>query len=80
MRHISWFSCGAASAVAAKKTVELYGKDHEVRIINNPVKEEHHDNMRFLKDVESWIGLKIEFAVCCIVVSVIKKYTPNAHD
>ena len=58
-----WFSCGAASAVAAKKTVELYGKDHEVRIINNPVKEEHHDNMRFLKDVESWIGLKIEFAV-----------------
>ena len=58
-----WFSCGAASAVAAKKTIELYGKDHEIRIINNPVKEEHPDNMRFLKDVEEWIGYKIEFAI-----------------
>lgn len=57
-----WFSCGAASAVAAKKTIEIYGKEHEIRIINNPVKEEHNDNMRFLKDVESWIGQKIEFA------------------
>lgn len=58
-----WFSCGAASAVAAKKTIELYGKDHEIRVINNPVAEEHHDNMRFLKDVESWLGVKIEFAI-----------------
>lgn len=58
-----WFSCGAASAVAAKKTIEIYGKDHEIRLINNPVKEEHPDNLRFLKDVESWLGHKIEFAV-----------------
>ena len=58
-----WFSCGAASAVAAKKTIEIYGKDHEIRIINNPIKEEHTDNMRFLKDVEEWIGCKIEFAI-----------------
>lgn len=57
-----WFSCGAASAVAAKKTIELYGKDHDIRIINNPVKEEHEDNLRFLKDVEKWLGIKIEFA------------------
>ena len=57
-----WFSCGAASAVAAKKTIELYGKDHEIRIINNPVKEEHEDNLRFLRDVEKWLGVKIEFA------------------
>lgn len=57
-----WFSCGAASAVAAKKTIEIYGKNHEIRIINNPVSEEHEDNLRFLKDVESWLGVKIEFA------------------
>lgn len=57
-----WFSCGAASAVAAKKTIELYGKNHEIRIINNPVIEEHQDNMRFLKDVEAWLGQRIEFA------------------
>lgn len=57
-----WFSCGAASAVAAKKTIELYGNTHEIRIINNPIKEEHPDNLRFLKEVERWIGLPIEFA------------------
>jgi hypothetical protein len=58
-----WFSCGAASAVAAKKTLEIYGKEHEIRIINNPVLEEHQDNQRFLRDVESWLGHKIEFAI-----------------
>lgn len=51
-----WFSCGAANAVAAKKTIEKYGKKQEVRIINNPIKEEHPDNQRFLKDVEKWLG------------------------
>lgn len=64
-----WFSCGAASAVAAKKTVEKY-VGHNVRILNNPVVEEDEDNRRFLKDVEAWIGVKIE-----IVTS--KKY-PSA--
>lgn len=58
-----WFSCGAASAVAAKKTIEKYGSTHEIRIINNPVKEEHEDNLRFLKDVELWLGKTIEFAI-----------------
>lgn len=58
-----WFSCGAASAVAAKKIIEIYGNDHEIRVINNPVAEEHPDNYRFLKEVENWIGVKIESAV-----------------
>jgi hypothetical protein len=58
-----WFSCGAASAVAAKKTIELYGQDNNIRVVNNPVKEEHPDNQRFLKDVESWLGLTIEYAI-----------------
>jgi len=58
-----WFSCGAASAVAAKKTIELYGKDNTIRIINNPIKEEHEDNQRFLIDVEKWLGLPVEHAI-----------------
>jgi len=58
-----WFSCGAASAVAAKKTVELYGKTHNILIVNNPVDEEHPDNLRFLADVVEWVGLPILSAV-----------------
>ena len=54
-----WFSCGAASAVAAKLTIENYD---DVRVIYNPVINEHPDNLRFLKDVEKWIGQKIELA------------------
>lgn len=59
---VVWFSCGAASAVAAKKTIEKYGDTHNIRIVNNPVKEEDSDNIRFLKDVEKWLGYTIEFA------------------
>ena len=55
-----WFSCGAASAVAAKLTLEKYS---DVRVINNPVAEEDEDNRRFLRDVETWLGVKIESAV-----------------
>ena len=57
-----WFSCGAASAVAAKKVIEKYGKNNTIRIINNPIKEEDADNQRFLKDVETekdiWVAFK----------------------
>lgn len=58
-----WFSCGAASAVAAKITLEKYGKDNNIRVVNNPVVEEHEDNQRFLKDVERWLGVEIEYAI-----------------
>lgn len=62
--HITvWFSCGAASAVAAKKTLEKYGEIATIRIVNNPVSEEHEDNQRFLFDVEKWLGVKIESAI-----------------
>lgn len=55
-----WFSCGAASAVAAKRTVEKYGDIATIRVMNNPIVEEHDDNQRFLRDVEEWIGVPIE--------------------
>lgn len=54
-----WFSCGVASAIAAKKTIEKYGDTHNILIVNNPVINEHPDNLRFMADVEKWIGQKI---------------------
>lgn len=73
-----WFSCGAASAVAAKKTIEQYGETHNVIVVNNPVANEHEDNTRFLKDVEKWIGQEIRFATnpdfpSCDIVDVFEK-------
>jgi hypothetical protein len=56
---VVWFSCGAASAAALKLTVERYPEE-TVRAINFPIAEEHHDNRRFLLDVEKWTGVKIE--------------------
>lgn len=62
-KHIAvWFSCGAASAVAAKLTLDKYGSSNKISIVNNPIKEEHEDNQRFLKDVETWLGHPITFA------------------
>ena len=54
-----WFSCGAASAVAAKLIVEYYGYSNTVYICNNPIKEEGEDNQRFLRDVADWLGYPI---------------------
>jgi hypothetical protein len=73
-----WFSCGAASAVAAKKTIEKYKDTHNVIVVNNPVVNEHEDNQRFLKDIEKWIGQKIISATnknypSCDIVDVFEK-------
>jgi hypothetical protein len=55
-----WFSCGAASAVAAKLTLDKYTSTARIRILNNPVVEEDADNRRFLLDVQAWLGVEIE--------------------
>ena len=60
---VVWFSCGAASAVASKLTLEKYGKDNQVLIVNNPIKEEDVDNVRFKRDMEKWINQPIIEAV-----------------
>ena len=57
---VVWFSCGAASAVAAKYAVQMFP---DVRVVNTFVAEEYEDNRRFLRDVERWIGQPIESAV-----------------
>lgn len=58
---VVWFSCGAASAVALKKALENHPREN-VRAVNNPVIEEGDDNIRFMRDVEEWLGIKIERA------------------
>lgn len=55
-----WFSCGAASAVAAMKTLEIFSSTYNIRILNNYILEEDEDNRRFLHDVEKWLGVEIE--------------------
>jgi hypothetical protein len=57
-RVVVWFSCGAASACAAKLAVD---KHENVRVVYcNTLASEHPDNQRFLWDVESWIHSSIE--------------------
>ena len=58
-RVIASFSCGAASAVAAKLAVDKYGDRVEV-IYCNTLKYEHPDNVRFLGDVSKWLGKEIK--------------------
>lgn len=58
-----WVSCGLASAVAAKLTVERYQFTHVIRLVNNPVVEEGEDNQRFLQEVGEWCGRPIERVV-----------------
>lgn len=58
-----WFSCGAASAVALKLTIDKYGNDNQIIALNNPIAEEHDDNQRFLHDVEEWLNIKIQHVV-----------------
>jgi hypothetical protein len=52
---VVWFSCGAASAVAAYETLRLYGETCDVRLVNNPIVEEDEDNRRFARDVSNWL-------------------------
>jgi len=51
-RRISWFSCGAASAVATKLSEpDVIGYCH--------TGAEHEDNARFMRDCEEWFEQKI---------------------
>ncbi len=59
LRVLSWFSCGDASAVAAKLAVEKYQDNCEV-LYCDTFAYEHPDNRRFLDDIQSWIGKEIK--------------------
>lgn len=57
MRTVVWFSSGAASAVAAKITVDAHPG---ASLVYTDPGNEHPDNVRFRVDVERWLGRKIE--------------------
>ena len=57
-RVLAWFSCGAASAVAAKLAVAKYGDACEV-VYCDTLATEHPDNARFFGDVSRWLGRDI---------------------
>lgn len=60
MRTISWFSCGAASAVATKLAIaEAETAGESVTVAYCEIAEEHQDNKRFLADCEKWFGQEI---------------------
>jgi|TARA_R100001530_G_scaffold90663_1_gene62998 hypothetical protein len=56
-RNLVWFSCGAASAVAAHLTTEQL-QNVEV-IYCDVMSDEHPDNQRFFADVQNWIDQEI---------------------
>jgi len=59
LRILIWFSCGDASAVAAKLALEKY-KGYETHILYCDTGGEHEDNKRFLQECEGWYSHKIE--------------------
>jgi len=55
-RKVVWFSCGAASAVTAYMALK---EDKDVMLVYCDTGSEHPDNIRFLKDVEKWLGKEV---------------------
>lgn len=61
-RILCWFSCGAASAVAARLTLRYYGSTHDLLVVNCDTRSsEHPDNYRFSEDVQRWLGVPITY-------------------
>jgi 3'-phosphoadenosine 5'-phosphosulfate sulfotransferase (PAPS reductase)/FAD synthetase len=57
-RVVVWFSCGAASAVAAKMAIADYPELPVVLAYTDPGSE-HPDSKRFLDDCEKWLNHRI---------------------
>ena len=56
-RSVVWFSCGVSSAALAKIVV---GENADALVCYcDTSASEHPDNMRFLADVEHWIGTRV---------------------
>jgi len=55
-RIVCQFSCGAASAVAAKLTLAQYP---DAILVNADIDNEDADNRRFLADCETWFGRSV---------------------
>lgn len=55
-RTLIWFSCGAASAVAAKLTLR---SKPDALLVYCETGSEHPDNGRFMVDCERWLGREV---------------------
>ena len=63
-RIATWFSCGAASAVAAKQAIDRYSGSREVVVVCCDTRaSEHDDNYRFSAEVEAWLGQPIIYII-----------------
>jgi hypothetical protein len=69
-RTVSWFSCGAASAVATKLAI---ASGIPVIVAYCEIAEEHQDNKRFLRDCEEWFGQEV-------IVLGNDKYNRSIYD
>lgn len=58
-RHVFWFSCGAASAVATKIGLAALPPDAMAVVARIVIDNEHSDNERFATDCASWFGAPI---------------------
>lgn len=59
-RLLIWFSCGAASAVAAKLAIDTHKVDEKIEVLYCEVANEHPDNKRFRAECEKWFGVPIK--------------------
>jgi hypothetical protein len=59
-RLLIWFSCGAASAVAAKLAIATHKGPEPIEVLRMPIANEHEDNDRFAADVSQWLGHPIK--------------------
>lgn len=71
-RHVVQFSCGAASAVAAKLILAELPAE-QVLIVNAFVLQEHEDNRRFLADCEKWFAHPV-------TVVMSEKYNGSTYE
>jgi hypothetical protein len=84
-RVVCQFSCGAASAVAAKLAIAEYGESTDVQILNAYIVEEHPDNRRFLTDCEKWFGRSItvirdaKYGASTMQVFTKKRFLAGTH-
>lgn len=82
MRVISWFSCGAASAIA---TVLAAIKHGDIRAVYCMVRDEHEDNVRFMDDFTRTFGIPVEVTMnkqydgSIYNVFLKRKYISNQH-
>jgi hypothetical protein len=82
-RVISWFSCGAASAVATVMAAIKYG--NRLETVYCRVEEEHPDNLRFLEEFQVKTGILVsiirneEFKGSIYNVFLKRKFIKNQY-